>query len=186
MLLPTTSPDFIHINMLEFVIVILVLAALIVAFQTLTPDELAAWFPNGLPAIPVVRERCDNTSAVSWANKVTTSSPQGQKLLGIYSELLRSYYLSLRSDYIEGERNVAADFLSRPTNRALSHAARAEQLFQSHPLMRTWRVFLPNPELLQLLTSALFSPLQVGPPSLPPLLGQLVRDASTSSCTPSI
>jgi hypothetical protein len=186
MLLPSTSPDHIHINMLEFVVVILVLAALITAFQSLTPAELAAWFPNGLPAIPVIRERCDNTSAVSWANKVTTSSPHGQKLLGIYSELLRSYDLSLRSDHIEGERNVAADFLSRPTNPSLSHAARAEQIFQSHPSMRSWRIFLPSPELLQLLTSALFSPLQVEPPRLPPLLGQLVHDASTSSCTPSI
>jgi hypothetical protein len=186
LLLPSDSPHFIHINMLEFVVVILTVAAILVAFQTLTPDERVSWFPNGIPAIPVVRDRCDNTSAVSWANKATTSSYQGQKLLGIYSELLRCHDLCLRSDHIAGEINVVADTISRPTNCSLSHAARSEQLFQSHPIMRSWRIFLPSPELLQLLTCALFSPLPAVPPSLPPGLGQLVRVASTSSCSPSI
>ena len=186
MRLSPSSPNFIHINMLEFVVVILLVAAILVAFQTITPDERALWFPNGLPAIPVVREHCDNTSAVSWANKVTTSSPQGQKLLGIYSELLRSYDICLRSDHIKGEKNVLADFLSRPTNCSLSHADRAAQLYHSQPSMTSWRIFLPSPELLQLLTSALFSQLPVAPPSLPLVLGQLVHGASTSSSSPSL
>jgi hypothetical protein len=185
-LLPSDAPDFVHINMLEFVVVILLLAATIVAFETLTPAEILAWFPAGLPAIPVLRERCDNTTAVAWSNKVTSSSPQGQKLLGIYAELLRTHSICLSGDHIAGKANDLADFISRPSNPALFHAARAAQLFQMHPSMRFWRIFLPSPELLQLLTCALFSPLPAVPPRLPPRLGRLVLAASTSSCSPTI
>jgi hypothetical protein len=185
-LLPSDDPNYVHINMLEFIVVILLVAAIIVAFDALTPDERLAWFPAGLPAFPVILERCDNTTAVSWSRKVTTSSPQGQKLLGIYSELLRTHPIAIKSGYIEGKRNILADFISRPSDLTLSHASRARQLFQIQPSMQFWRIFLPSPEFLQLLYSALFSPLPVVPPKLPPNLGHLVLAASTSSCSPVI
>jgi hypothetical protein len=184
--LAQSDPDFVHINMLEFLVVILILAATIVAFQDLTPAESVRWFPAGLPEIPVLKAWADNTTAVAWSMKVTSRSHHGQRLLGLFAELLRTYNICLHGEHIPGEKNVVADFISRPTDISLSHSARAEQLFQFRPSMRSWRVFQPSPELLQLLTSALFSPSPVAQCKLPQNLGHLAVAASTSSCSPSI
>ena len=179
--LPEDDPAFIHINQLEFLTVILELAASIVAFKELSEEEKAVVFPYGVPEIPVLLTWSDNKSSVSWGNKATTKSIQGQRLLGIYCELLRTSGISVSTDYIPGEENIIADFISRPTHFDLSHAERAEQLYQKHSFMRGWRSFLPSPELLRLLSSSLHSKSPMVAPSLPSELGRLVPTKSISS-----
>ena len=174
----TDDPNYVHINCLEFIVVILQLVAIIVACDTLPPDTLRAIFKSGrIPAEPIVLAWCDNTSAESWANRVSSKSLKGQNLVRIYAELLRSTHLGFNCDHISTQENGKADFISRVTSPTLSHAEWCEQIFQNLGYMRSWNFFLPSQELLQLLSSALFSaPWQV-PPKLPKNLGRLVPDA---------
>jgi hypothetical protein len=176
----------IHINSLEFIVVILQYVATAVRLETLTESVSRHIFPSGLPAQPVMLCRTDNTAAEAWANKVTSKSPQGQRLIGILAELLRTNNLGLNARHIAGTQNVLADFISRPTHFTLSFSERAEQIFQKHALARTWDYFLPSPELLQSLSSTLFSEQMRGHPSLPKNLGRFVPAGSTIYCSPSI
>ena len=89
--LPPSDPRYIHINCLEFVVVIIQLIATIVLFRDSTPGELAKQFPNGVPKFPILKSWTDNTPSKGWANKVTAKSRRGQYLLGLYAELLRLY-----------------------------------------------------------------------------------------------
>ena len=107
-------------------------------------------------------------------------------MIGVLASLLRTLPIGLNADHIAGTENILADFISRPTHFALSHAARSEQIFQKHALARTWDYFLPSPELLQLLTSLLFNELTPDLPSLPRNLGRFVPAGSTISCSPTL
>jgi hypothetical protein len=178
--LPASDARYIQINCLEFIVVILQLAATIVFFQT--PIEvLRAFFPDGIPSMPILLAWTDNTASMAWANKVSTGSIRGQYLLTIYAELLRLFDVGVNCDHISGDFNVLADFISRPTHFNLSPAARAEQIFLQFSYMRTWRFFQPSPMLLQLLRSHLLAASWPGRPSLPTNLGHFVPDASTIS-----
>ena len=182
---PVTEAS-IHINSLEFIVVILQYAATAVRLHTLPRSVREQIFPGGVPAQPVMLCRTDNTAAEAWANKVTSQSPQGQRLIGVLAELLRTQNLGLNARHIAGTENVLADFISRPTHFILSFSQRAEQIFQKHALARTWDYFLPSPELLQSLSSLLFNKQTRDPPSLPKNLGRFVPAGSTISCSPNI
>jgi hypothetical protein len=130
--------------------------------------------------------RTDNTAAEAWANKVTSQSSQGQRLIGVLADLLRTKNLGLNARHIAGVKNVLADFISRPTHFALSFSQRAEQIFQKHALARTWDYFLPSQELLQSLSFSLFNEQTRGHPGLPKNLGRFVPAGSTISCSPTI
>ena len=182
---PATNST-VHINSLEFIVVILQYVATAVRITTLPTKILDKVFPRGIPAQPVLLCRTDNTAAEAWANKVTSQSPQGQRLIGVMAELLRTNNLGLNARHIAGVKNVLADFISRPTHFDLSFSERAEQIFQKHELARTWDFFQPSPELLQSLSSLLFSERMEGLPSLPKNLGHFVRAGSTILCSPEI
>lgn len=184
--LPATHPDYVHINSLEFLVVIIQLIASVVRFQTLPERERKRFFPRGLPANPVSLCLTDNTSAMSWANRVTSKSAQGQRLLSIYSDILRTQNIGTNAEHLPGIKNIIADDISRPTHFNLSHAARAEQIYQKHAKMRTWSYFLPSQELLQRLGSQLFTEASPGQDSLPANLGQFVPVGSTISSSPLI
>jgi hypothetical protein len=117
----------VHINYLEFIVLIIQLAGLIVRFQTHALDQ----FPVGLILT-------DNMVSMSWATRLTSKSLQGQYLLYIFAELLRLSNVGVNSKHIPGEINLLADFISRPTHPNLSPAERCEQIFQKHSFMRTW------------------------------------------------
>jgi hypothetical protein len=144
----------------------------VAALVAFTDPAFPNWTPR--PSFPVLLALTDNTSANAWINKMCTKSRAGQNLLRFYAALLRTTNLSINSEHIPGVDNGLADFLSRPSNPDLLLSTRVEQLFLKHPSMRTWLFFLPNPDLLQLLHSLLFTePLQ-GLPLLPKNLGQFV------------
>ena len=166
--------------------VILQYVATAVRLKTLPENLRASIFPNGMPAQPVMLCRTDNTAAESWANKVNSQSAQGQRLIGALAELLRTTNLGLNAKHIAGTENVLADFISRPTHFNLPFSQRAEQIYQKHESARTWDYFLLSHELLQSLSSLLFSGQSEGLPSLPKNLGRFVPAGSTISCSPSI
>jgi hypothetical protein len=179
--LPSTHKDYIHINSLEFIVMILQLAAVIVRLEA-PLHEQQALFPSGVPAQPILLSLTDNTAAKKWSNKVTSKSLQGQQLIGIVAELLRTRNIGLNAQHIPGVKNVLADYISRPTDLTLSHSARSEQIFRMNASVRTWDYFLPSPELLQCISCALYSKPIQGLPSLPKNLGRFVPAGSTISC----
>jgi hypothetical protein len=180
--LPSTHPDYVHINSLEFIVVILQVAAVVVRLDSLSTEQRTALFPSGIPAQPILLCLTDNTAAEKWSNKVTSKSLQGQQLIGILAELLRTRNIGLNARHIPGVENILADYISRPTNFNLSHSERSEQIYQMNASARTWDFFLPSPELLQSLTCALYSTPTQGLPSLPKNLGRFVPAGSTISC----
>lgn len=184
--LPSTDPDSIHINCLEFAVVLLQFAAFAVRLRTLPEEELRRIFGGRVPQMPVLLSWTDNTVSKSWANRVTSSSEKGQWLIGIYAEMLRTLGIGINTDHIPGIENVLADFISRPSHFELSVADRAQQICRVHPSIRTYAYFQPSPELLHLISSALFTRPTQALPSLPKSLGQFVPADCITSCSPMI
>ncbi len=129
-------------------------------------------------------------AAISWCNRLTTVSHQGQHLIWILAELLRLYDVGINAEDIPGVRNEIADFISRPdpliSLNSLSHYERAQQIFHQYNFLRTWRYFRPSPELLQLISSYLFTVESLGRPTLPSKLGQFEAAVSTTSGWPTL
>jgi hypothetical protein len=171
----------IHINQLEFTVMLIQLASLIVQFRSYSDHGRPMRFPQGVPSHPVALILSDNTSSISWSRKITTKSEKGQNLLGIYAELLRFYSIGDNCEHIAGIDYDIADFLSRPTDISMSSAARCEQIFQTHGFMRTWLYFRPSPALLRLISSSLLLEKWQGRPKLPENLGQFVPVESITS-----
>lgn len=184
--LPPSHPDFVHINALEFVIVILQLAAVTVRLATLPDAVRRRQFPNGVPAEPVLLTRTDNMTSMSWASKVTSKTLRGQQLIGLYAELLREHPIGQQADHIAGVDNIIADDISRPTDPNLTHSQRLAQIYRKQPSLKKLDYFRPSPELLSLLSSLLFASPAPGLPKVPKILGQFEADASTFSCSAEI
>jgi hypothetical protein len=167
---------FVHINSLEFIVLVLQVAAASVALSDPT-------FMQGhkKPTFPILQVFSDNTSAKAWTNKFSTKSEVGQNLLRFYAALLRDASFGVNCEHIAGVDNGLADFLSRPTHPDVTFSSHIEQLFRKHPSMKNWHFFLPSPELLQLLHSLLFTKPLTGLPLLPKMLGQFVPASSISS-----
>jgi len=172
--LPDGHKDKLQINVLEFAMVVLQFAAFVVRLDTLSEEELLAVFPDGMPVLPVLLCVTDSTASKSWAARVTSKSRRAQSLIAIFAQFLRACDFGINCQHVAGVLNLLADFVSRPAHICLSHAERAEQICQSHPFLRTCDCFLPSPELLQLLTSALFTSPSVALPDLPSNLGRFV------------
>ena len=178
--LDAKHPEFIHINVLEFIVALLQLAACIAALESGYAQSLGL----SLPDIPHLVVWTDNTATKAWANKVTTSSRRAQPLLGVLSGLLRRSNIGFESGHIAGVDNDIPDFISRPElahQPAVSHFARAQQIFAFESKLRSWHFFRPSPELCSLLESLLFSELWAAPPSLPKNLGLLEHTVSIGS-----
>jgi hypothetical protein len=63
--LPPTDPGYIHINRLEFVVVLIQLAACILALET---DYAHLVYGTMIPEIPHLLIWTNNTASKSWAN----------------------------------------------------------------------------------------------------------------------
>jgi hypothetical protein len=179
--LPPSDPAFIHINVLEFIVVLLQLAACIVAEESGYAKTICG---EALPEIPHLFVWTDNTASKSWANKVTTGSRRAQPLLGILSGLLRRSNIGFESDHIAGVSNDGPDFISRPDRAkepSLTHFHRSQQIIMNDRRLKSWTFFRPSHDLTSLLESMLFSELWVEPPSLPKILGRLEPSVSTGS-----
>ena len=184
-LLKAHQPGYIHINALEFIVVILQLAAIVVRMESLTPEQAARFFPNGVPRYLVWLGWTDNMVSRSWESRATSSSLQGQALLAVYSELLRMAQVNTICKHVPGDRNVCADDISR-NDFSLSFSSRLAKLTVNHSALSSLEYFLPSPDLLQLLSSQLFSGPVAEPCKLPKTLGQLVPAGCTTSGLPVI
>lgn len=184
--LPKGHPDKVHINCLEFVVVILQFAAVVTRLRTMPPALLAKLFPNGVPANLILLVWTDNTASKKWANKLTSSSLMGQNLLGIFGSLLKASGFGIQCEHIVGESNIIADFISRPDHYHYSFAQRTEQIHLKYPFLRIFQHFQPSPELLRLLASSLSSEPTLVLPELPPKLGRFVTDEFTTLCLPTL
>ena len=174
-----SSPDFVHINALEFIVVILQLAAIQVRLITMTPSQEQLFFPHGRPQIPVWFGETDNTVSCSWENRASARTSQGQGLVGVYAELLRTSHVHTQCKHLAGVDNVVADDISR-NDFTLDSSLRCQQLFQKHPCLGSFDYFLPSPELVHLLTLRLYSGPMVDPCVLPKELGRFVPGGSTT------
>jgi hypothetical protein len=184
--LAPTDPEFVHINSLEFIVVLIQLAATIVADES---GYATAICGDSVPEIPLLQVWTDNAASKSWANRVTTSAPAAQPLLGILSSLLRRNNLGFETEHIAGEDNDGPDFISRPSRAnepALSHFHRAQQIFANEKRLRSFSYFRLSPELASLLESTLFSGQWAAPPSLPKNLGHFEHTVCTTSLFVSI
>ena len=109
-------------------------------------------FPNGVPAMPVIRSRLDNTSSVSWLRKVASSSAQAQQLIRVYAQILRQSGVDNRP-LISGVTNVCADRWSRPDEPLyrlepgplVSHITTTLDMF---PEQKHYQCFVPSSNLL--------------------------------------
>ncbi len=174
-----SDPEFIHINVLEFVVVLLQLAACIVALET---DYAKSICGDKIPEIPHLLVWTDNTSSKSWSNKLTTTSNKAQPLLGILSRLLQRNNIGFESGHIAGVSNDGPDFISRPelaSEPALTHFHRSQQIMMNDERLKSWAFFRPSPEFLSLLASTLFSGHWAAPPSLPKNLGHFEPGVSS-------
>jgi hypothetical protein len=173
------SPDYVHINALEFIVIILQLAAIRTRLDTMSPKEALTHFPNGRPDIPVWLGETDNTVSASWENRATARSSQGQGLVSVYAELLKTSFVHTQCKHLAGVLNTVADDISR-NNFCLPPSERCSQLFRKHLLLASLDYFQPSPELLRLLTLRLFSRCSQAPCALPTALGQFVPAGCTT------
>jgi hypothetical protein len=171
-----------HINVMEFIIVILQLAAVVTILEEnqLQPS-LATKFPRGIPALAKLLIRTDNSPSQNWAHKVSSRSEKGQQLVHLYAALLERTSIAVACNHIKGENNSLADFISRPPTHIPSLAWRHQQIFEKAPKLASYRYFRPHPELLSNLESRLFSEQWNATTTLPRQLGQFEVAASITS-----
>jgi hypothetical protein len=174
------NPNYVHINCLEFIVLLLQIAACIVYLEAPYDSTMSGLPADVPPAIPILLALTDNMSSKSWIHRIITASPHGQALIQIYAALLRRSSLGLQCDHIPGVLNVEPDFISRP-NLCLSPFDWYEQIFRVVPKLQSYYYFQPSQELISEIQLRLFSDLPLGLPELPKNLGQLARGVSTTS-----
>jgi hypothetical protein len=96
--------------------------------ETLTSAHRTCFFPSGTPAQPILLSLTDNIAVAKLSNKFTSTSLQGQQLIGIIAELQRTRNLGLNARHIPGVENIIADYISR------GHR------FRMHASARTWTI----------------------------------------------
>jgi hypothetical protein len=150
--------DRIHINCMEFSVALIQLAAVITRLEAAVPPMLLQAYPNGYPDIPVFLCQTDNVSTKSWANKVSSASPNAHGLIALLAFLLRRTQCGFHSEWLAGHLNGTADLLSRP-DLTISPTAFCTQIYQSKPKLTSWNFFPPSPNLISLLRSICCAPM---------------------------
>jgi hypothetical protein len=182
MALDPKDDKYVHINLLEFVAIILQIAAFIVRLQELPDDIRQSVFPDGVPVQPILLAWCDNTSAQAWAGKVSTRSRRAQGLLSIYAALLREHNVGVNCSRISTSENTVADIISRPDDTTSPPYIRFLQTYRKLDFLRTYDYFLPSQALISRLHSELCNEQSRPRPPLPEKLGRFVPAGSTLSC----
>jgi hypothetical protein len=146
----------IHINLMEFVVVIVQLAATITLIEEPTLYmPLSGMFPHGIAKLAKLLIRTDNSPSQNWAHEVSAKSERGQQMVHIYAALLERTSIAVSCTHVAGAQNTLADFISRPPTNLLSPALRHQQIFEKEPKLASYRYFRPSPELLLNLESKL-------------------------------
>ena len=166
----------IHINILEFIVVLLQLAAAIVKYE----DHSAKTTMQPMSKLLI---RTDSSPSRNWAHKVSAKSERGQLFVSLYAHLIERTPLTIACDHIAGVDNNLADFISRPPLTSYSHADCCEQIFLQEPKLKFYSYFRPSAELLSCLESRLFTEQwQVNLP-LPRSLGRFETANCITSCS---
>ena len=168
----------VHINILEFIVVLLQLAAAI------TREKEGFHIAKSVPMHPLSKLliRCDNSPSCNWAHKVSAKSERGQLFVSIYADMLEQSALTIDCTHVAGVDNHLADFLSRPSPDPITHYARCQQIFLEEPKLRSFLFFRPHPDFLSCLVSRLSTVHWQATPPLPKSFGRFeVVDSTTSS-----
>jgi hypothetical protein len=159
-------PDHVHINCLEFIVLLLQIVACIVCLDAphdLTLLGLPANFPS---VIPILLALTNNMSSKSWIHGVVTALPHSQTLIQIHAALLRRLSVGLQCEHLPGVLNVEPDFILHP-NLCLPPHDWHTQMFRKVPRLQFYNCFLPSPELISETQLRLFSDSPLGLPELP-------------------
>ena len=181
-MLKPNQPGFVHINSLEFIVIILQLAAIKVRWEGIRNGTDSHHTLDLVPNVLSWLGETDNSVSKSWENRVTARTSSGQGLVGVYAELLRSTQIHTQCDHLAGVDNIIADDISR-NDFSLPYLLRREKLLQLHPSLRRLDYFQPSQELVRLLESHLFleQDLEFSMPVLPPVLGRMLPGSSIIS-----
>ena len=170
------------INLLEFAVVIIQLAAAItISEETELVPSVAEKFPNGIPKLAKLLIRTDNSPSQNWEHKVSSRSEQGQQMVHIFAALLERTSMAISCTHIAGKDNSLADFISRPPTNMLSPAWRHQQILKKEPKLKSYRFFRPTPEFISNLESKLFSEQWTATTILPKQLGRFEAAGSIIS-----
>jgi hypothetical protein len=172
--LAPTHPQYMHINLFEFLILIVQLAAAITRYDD---QQLSA-----TTSYPKIKFLSDNTTSISWASKLSSKKVGGQALVRIWAALLKRTTLDVVIEHLPGITNTIADAISRPASHSSSLIhLRLPKLFLIAPELASWDFFRPDPMLLSTLASALSYPSNLVAVNLPKELGRFETAASTTS-----
>ena len=147
------TKDLVSINLLEFVVEIINYAAITVFFaenSSICEHEY-----------PFLLNWTDNKTAKAWLRKAATKTEKGKSLQRILCSIMINNPMGVKSDYIKGEKNVIADFISRIFS-SQNTAVTFDNLFVKFPQIEYWKRFHPSQELLSHLCSALLTGQDLG------------------------
>ena len=159
------------INLLEFVVIILNYAASLLVTRL---EPSADPFPRLL-------NRVDNRTALAWSQRAAKSSRHAQALGRVLANLLLASPLALTSDYISTSDNALADRISR-SPLLFPCSPDFASLQQDYPQLDSCRQYLPSPDLLSTVYSAL-SHRSAPAPGAPVPLGRIIPASGTGSPT---
>jgi hypothetical protein len=140
--------QLVSINLLEFVVEIINYAAATVLFQ----QKLSTYEHE----YPFLQNWTDNKTAKAWLRKAATRTEKGKSLQRILCSIMINNPMGIKSEYIKGEQNVIADYISRIFS-SQNNASSFDTLFHKFPQMKHWLRFHPSQELLSFLSSALLA-----------------------------
>ena len=142
-----SNKDFVSINVLEFVTIIINFAG---ALTALTVDG----HPDD--PFPVLLNFADNMSSVRWTNHYCKGSMKARALGLLFCCLLANCFLGINAKWMAGDENDIADAISRTkhvsdpdgtNHRSFDYS----QLVQQFPQLKLCRRFRPRPEFLSLI-----------------------------------
>ena len=136
--------DYVSINALEMVCVIINFAAVIYYCDLDGVD---------MNTHPLLNNWCDSKSACAWVNKRCKHSMIGRQLGKFFVGLLMSTKLGIQAEWLESELNKIADDISRltPDDGEYDYS----QLLVDHPVLQPCRQFQPSDTLLSSLWNIL-------------------------------
>ncbi len=141
-----SSNEFISINALEFITIILNYAAAITVFaiDKLTDDPF-----------PVLLGVTDNTSALNWVNHACKGSPLGRALARLFVGLLITSNIGINAKWISTTENKIADEISRLKKllgaNSSSPSFDYSSLQSRFPLLQNCRFWAPSQRLLSMI-----------------------------------
>jgi len=156
----TISGDFVSINLLEYVTIIISYAACVTKLRQIRHH---LQHPN-----PTILIESDNTTAVSWTRKAASSTQAGKQLAFLLTSIMIQHqHVGLSSTHISGIDNTVADEISRTPSLSspASLFSSITYLKQKFPQLTGSQQFLPSQSLLSTIWDALLlkqvHPLQI-------------------------